>query len=189
MVFHQDRLLNRALPPTGFPFVASLVAAPIGWSSINSVSLLLGLASGRDFSSACRNHGTPPHTPLGRAILPAARYSLTVSDTPRPAFQPLQLGALAPEGRQFVLLELLGGRASHGVEQGGYPRNGKLHDRPERGVGVVRPLLLLPKPELYQDGIEVLEIGYELVVLATVEGPFGYLPLPPLREPSGERDP
>src|SRR5215208_7604972 len=101
----------------------------------------MGLASGGDFSSACRNHGTPPHTPLGRQNSPAARYSLTVSDTPRPAFQPLQLGALAPEGRQFVLLELLGGRGILGNKKGGYPRNGKLHDRPEPGAGGVRQLL------------------------------------------------
>ena len=63
MVFHQDRLLNGAVPPTRFPFVSLLVAAPIGWSSINSVSLLLGARFGAGFLVRVSNHGIPPHVP------------------------------------------------------------------------------------------------------------------------------
>src|SRR5215208_4734137 len=76
MVFLQDRLLNGALPPTGFPFVSSLVAAPIGRSSINPVSFLLGARFAAGFLVREPNRGAPPHTPpIGRTARPFGVFS------------------------------------------------------------------------------------------------------------------
>src|SRR5215204_3139335 len=64
MVLHQDRPLNGAVRPTRFPFVFSLGDAPIGWSSINSVSLLLlGARFGAGFLVRVSNRGATPNVP------------------------------------------------------------------------------------------------------------------------------
>src|SRR5215216_6841134 len=143
MVSHQDRLLNRALPPTGFPFVASLLAAPIGWSSITSVSLLLGARFGMGFPVRVSKPRHPaPHAPRPVEQPDRSVCSLTVRGTFEPS---LHLLAPAAKSRQVVLLELLGGRPNHGFEQVVYATDGPVDGRPEREV-VVRPLLLLFLP-------------------------------------------